>query len=122
MGKQLSIHFNEDEFCCRCCGRLPKEGINPELINKLEELRVILGKPISILSGYRCPTHNRAVGGAKHSQHLIGNASDIKVDGIRVETLAKEAERVNFNGIGCYVRQKFVHLDVRSGRARWTGK
>ena len=38
--------------------------------------------PIKILSGYRCPEVNRAVGGAKSSAHMRGLAADIVVEGM----------------------------------------
>ena len=43
----------------------------------MEEVRARLGdRPISISSGYRSPAVNKAVGGAKKSQHLTGEAVD----------------------------------------------
>ena len=117
MGKQLSAHFNEDEFRCRCCNGLPSGGINPELIIKLEQLRQRVGKPLIINSGYRCARHNRAVGGAPRSQHVLGTAADVSARRIGVDLLVNEAEKVGFGGIGRY--RNFVHVDVRPGKARW---
>jgi len=119
MGRQLSAHFNEDEFRCRHCRQLPAGGMAPALIAKLEQLRERVGKPLVIVSGYRCPEHNRAVGGAPKSQHLLGTAADVSASDIGVDKLAEVAERVGFGGIGRYERQGFVHVDVRAGRARW---
>ena len=45
----------------------------------LEPLRTHARCPIIISSGYRSPTLNRAVGGAAHSQHLTGEAVDIRI-------------------------------------------
>ncbi len=45
-------------------------------VRRLDQLRRHVG-PVSIVSGYRDPAHNAAVGGAKNSQHLYGNACDI---------------------------------------------
>lgn len=42
----------------------------------LEGVRMLLGAPISISSGYRSPAVNKAVGGAANSQHLTGQAVD----------------------------------------------
>ena len=44
----------------------------------LEPLRIEIGKPIGISSGYRCAKLNRAIGGAKKSQHVLGQAADLK--------------------------------------------
>jgi uncharacterized protein YcbK (DUF882 family) len=44
---------------------------------KLEEIRSLLGVPVLVSSGYRCPALNKAVGGSKGSAHLLGLAADI---------------------------------------------
>lgn len=43
----------------------------------LEPIREAYGHPIKVNSGYRCPKLNAAVGGAKTSQHMTGEAADI---------------------------------------------
>ena len=43
----------------------------------LQPLRKAWGHPIVVSSGYRCEELNKAVGGAKNSQHLLGEAADI---------------------------------------------
>lgn len=58
---------------------------NSEIVSNLEQLVDIIldplrekyGKPIRVNSGYRCEALNKAVGGAKTSQHLTGLAADI---------------------------------------------
>lgn len=44
----------------------------------LEPLRIHYGRPIIVTSGYRCPSLNKAVGGAAKSQHATGQAVDIR--------------------------------------------
>lgn len=44
----------------------------------LEPLRKMAGVPIIVTSGYRCPKLNAAVGGEPTSQHMRGEAADIK--------------------------------------------
>ena len=44
----------------------------------LDPLRAAYGKPIIVTSGYRCPALNKAVGGAASSQHVKGEAADIR--------------------------------------------
>ena len=46
----------------------------------LQPIRDAWGQPIVISSGYRCPRLNAAVGGVKGSQHLLGQAADIKAN------------------------------------------
>ena len=47
----------------------------------LEPLRVAMGRPINISSGFRCEQLNKAVGGVYNSQHLKGQAADISIEG-----------------------------------------
>ena len=42
----------------------------------LEQVRALLGHPLEISSGYRCPALNAAVGGSATSQHVQGLAAD----------------------------------------------
>lgn len=53
----------------------------------LERLRSIVNKPVIINSGYRCSQLNKSVGGAVTSQHLLGQAADIKVEGYSIDEL-----------------------------------
>lgn len=46
--------------------------------NILDPLREKYGKPIIVTSGFRCKELNKAVGGASTSQHLTGEAADIR--------------------------------------------
>ncbi len=48
----------------------------------LEPLRLAVGKPVIINSGYRCWQLNRRLGGARNSQHLLGQAADIRVTSV----------------------------------------
>ena len=48
----------------------------------LESVRKILARPIRINSGYRCMALNQLVKGQPLSQHLVGCAADIKIDGM----------------------------------------
>lgn len=48
----------------------------------LDPLREHLGLPIRITSGYRPPALNKVIGGARSSQHVLGQAADITVEGM----------------------------------------
>ena len=45
----------------------------------LQPARNLIGEAIHVNSGFRSPAVNRAVGGARNSQHLRGEAADITV-------------------------------------------
>jgi len=105
---KLSEHFRQSEFACKCCG---ETKVNIELVIKLEELREKLKAPIVITSGYRCEKHNKEVDGVKNSQHLYGNAADIKIKEYTPEEVAKIAREVGFSFVKVY--KSWVHVDVR---------
>lgn len=86
---RLSEHFALSEFTASQTARARHIDNTPSLsavanlqqlcVHVLEPLRQHVGTPIRINSGYRCAALNKAVGGAKASQHLTGNAVDIFV-------------------------------------------
>ena len=117
---KLSKNFDSSEFKCRCCGDVK---INPALITLLQSIREKIGSSITIVSGYRCEQHNHHVGGAKHSQHVLGNAADIKVAGMdahKVHEYIASHFGIRAKGLGKY--NTFTHIDVRDGEnVRWVG-
>lgn len=117
--KKVSTNFKVREFAC-ADGSDPV-FISPELVSVLQKIRAHFGKPVTITSAYRTPAHNKKVGGVADSQHLFGVAADIKVKGISPRTVGQYAEQLltGKGGIGVY--DSFVHIDVRSTKARWTG-
>jgi uncharacterized protein YcbK (DUF882 family) len=119
----ISKNFNRIEFACKgknCCDH--SAAVHPDLIDALQALRDLIGKPLSITSGFRCNRHNKNVGGAEHSFHTLGMAADVSCPGGPTPNeLAELAESIPLfrnGGIGVY--PSWVHLDVRkSGQARW---
>lgn len=93
--------------------------LNIRLVRLLEELRAELGgKPVTVTSGYRCPEHNRRVGGATASQHLLGNGADIVVNEVPAAKVAAVAAEVGFTGVGRY--STYTHVDIRPGEpVKW---
>ena len=65
--------------------------LNQLIDNILDPLREAYGQPIIVSSGYRCPELNKAVGGAKTSQHTLGQAADI-----HTESNSKESNKQLF--------------------------
>ena len=117
--KKLSANFKVKEFAC-------SDGtdpifIAPELVEILQKIRTHFGKAVTINSGYRTVSKNKACGGATYSQHLYGTAADITVKGVAPKTVAAYAETLmpKKGDIGIY--GTFTHIDVREVRARWNG-
>ena len=102
--------------------------VDDALMLLLQCIREHFGKAVTITSGYRTAAHNAAVGGAKSSQHLLGRAADIRVQGVSVEDVAAYAESLmpNWGGVGRYPVKAgratgWVHVDTRADKARWRG-
>lgn len=110
-------NFTPEEIACRGTGKLL---VDPSSMDKLQALRTEIGKPFHIVSGYRSPEHNEAVGGATHSQHLLGKAFDISLANLNRGELYEEAVAHGFNGIGQYL--SFTHIDTRDYTARWDNR
>jgi uncharacterized protein YcbK (DUF882 family) len=123
---KVSEHFDSKEFACKCgCGL---DKISPATVSLLEKIRAAAGnKTITITSGCRCAKHNKAVGGAKKSEHMpdpeTGEciAADIKARGMTPKAVAAIAERFlgNSGGIGIY--KSWTHVDTRKTKSRWNG-
>ena len=112
----MTQNFSRSEFDCHCCGlNLTK----PKLVLILQTIRDHFGRPIKVNSGTRCAKHNRAVKGAKNSQHMLGTAADISVEGIAPRDVAKFAKTLmpGWGGIKPYAT--FTHVDVRL--KQWRG-
>jgi len=94
---QLSPHFCLDEFCRSLTAvRLGVDMTPPPtvvaaldalVLTVLEPLRLVLGCPVRITSGYRPARLNAAIGGAANSQHVLGQAADIEVPGMSMIAL-----------------------------------
>jgi len=97
------------EFMCSCgCGQAT---VQPELVEKLQQLRDEYGRAIVITSGFRCKDHNKAVGGKPDSAHTRGEGADIEcVSSANRFELLKAALRVGFERIG--IDKGFIHVDV----------
>ncbi len=124
---RLTQNFHIDEFACKDSAKTPVPehyGCNVcKLAGELQALRDNLGKPITVISGYRTPEHNAAVGGSKNSLHMTARAADIRAQGITPEAVHAailrliDSGRMQDGGLSLY--PTFVHYDIRGHKARW---
>jgi len=109
--KQLTKNFSAAEMACRCgCGT---GQMSPLFMEKLQAVRTAVGFSLTVTSGFRCPTHNAAVGGKPKSRHLVGMAADLAVTGSRAWLLVEAAMQ---QGLSVGVNAAFIHLDLRDGK------
>jgi len=152
----VSPHFRLKQFLCKQAGDYPKYVILRErLLIKLERILRRVNEEghdcdtFHIMSGYRTPHYNEAIGNVKYSRHLWGEAADFFVDenpkdgmmddlnrdgridirdarvlyDIIDDMLRESSDGRLLGGLGKYgstaAHGPFVHTDVRGARARW---
>lgn len=126
-----SQHLSWAELACKDGTAYPAEWRATravELAAVFEAIRSACGHvPLTVLSAYRSPAHNRAVGGARRSQHVQGRALDLRPPA--GWTVARFHARIRellpavpaLKGIGVY--RTFVHVDIRPSNrlVAWDG-
>ena len=125
---KLTENFSLHEFKCRDGSVVPEDLMEnvKELAENLQVLRDFIGKPITVISGYRSPSYNKKIDGARRSQHLLAKAGDLIVKDMSPDEvksaivhLIKEG-KMKKGGVGLYTH--FTHYDVRGFNRRWYGK
>lgn len=115
---RISEHFTVREFACR--DGADAVLIDQALVDYLEQIRLFFQRPIFISSGYRTPSYNTRINGAKNSNHIKGLAADFDVgsgkDLIDARIVAMYAETLfpRPGGLGVYQYadgRSWVHLD-----------
>lgn len=123
---KLTNNFSRQEFDCKDGTKVPQKYMAnlQELANNLQVLRDFINEPVMVTgSGYRTVSHNKSVGGAKHSQHLTASGADINARNYTpvmlrnaIEKLIKQG-KMKQGGLKAY--RGFVHYDIRGTKARW---
>lgn len=88
--------------------------------NVFEPIRAYLSAPIRVNSGYRSPAVNKRIGGAKNSQHVLGEAIDLDLHDRKLfEWILDNVEfdQAIFEG-GTEDRADWFHISYRKGRNR----
>jgi len=124
---KLTDNFSLREFRCRDGSDVPEEYMDhvQELAENLQVLREHIQRPIVVISGYRSPTYNKKIKGARRSQHMLAKAADIIVSGMTPEEVKSaiveliSEGKMKKGGIGLYTT--FTHYDVRGFNRRWYG-
>ena len=99
-------------------GDVDLTNVEVAVLDRYEQLQTMFGEQMPIISGYRDPDHNKAVGGAKGSQHIDRRAIDVDVSSLSVDErkrFLEMASGLGFTGIGVY--KNSIHLDTGARRA-----
>jgi len=102
-----------------------KAEMDPQLLDLIYEVRKALGSNATyqVVSAYRSPKTNEMLRGsgkssgvAKNSQHILGKAIDVRLEGVSTAKLRDQALAMKRGGVGYYQASDFVHMDT--GRPR----
>lgn len=109
-----SKHFKDHELKCKHCG---ENHMKKEFLDRLEDIRRAYGKPISVSSGYRCPSYNARISRTGLSgPHTTGSAIDIAISGKDAYLLVRLAMIHGMTGIGINQKgnwdKRFIHIDM----------
>lgn len=118
MSKWRWPSFTPHELRSKGDGKL---AIDEDAMDKLQALRVKLGRPLYVRSAYRSPYHNKKVGGAKFSMHLKAKAFDINMVNHSTDEFLAAAKSVGFTGFGFYPKSTSPFIHVDTGRPRQWG-
>lgn len=117
-------NFSEDELKCQHTGETNPNPQFKALMDKVQTLRDLYGKPIQISSAYRSPDHpierSKANGGGFHTIAAV----DLQVSGEAAVEILTIALKLGFTGIGISQKgdwdKRFIHLDLRSTPTIWS--
>ncbi|MBR2208652.1 MAG: DUF882 domain-containing protein [Synergistaceae bacterium] len=116
-------NFKVGEFACHC-GKCENK-IEQEIIDIAQKIRERAGCPIHINSGYRCPVHNKNVGGVANSKHTLGLAADLSCSigainlFVLIADMKAKGELPDLDYAILYIKKNFVHVDCGGKRSKF---
>jgi hypothetical protein len=110
----VSENFSVKEFRCKCgCGICI---VSETLLKRLEALRKYIDNdPIDVISGCRCPTHNRNEGGVEDSVHVTEEDQECEGADITSRNMYKllQGALIIFDRVGIKdMKRKMLHVDT----------
>lgn len=108
----MSKHFTVKELSCHCgCGY---RITDPDLIDKIDRIRDIVGQELIVSSPARCKAYNALIGGAPDSAHVRAKAIDFRCyDSNLRYKIVGAAYQVGIRRIE-WGTKTWVHIDVGS--------
>ena len=108
-------YFQRSEFKCKCggqfCDGYPAE-MQEAVVRIADAAREHFGKPAHVISGLRCPQWNAHEGGVANSQHMYGEAIDLRIDGVDSETLRRFVASCPGHRYSYCINSTNVHFDI----------
>lgn len=111
-------YFTRAEFKCKCggqfCDGYPAE-MQEAVVKIADSARAHFGKPAHVISGLRCQQWNAHEGGVANSQHMYGEAIDLRIDGVDSETLRQFVASQPGHRYSYCINSTNVHFDIPKG-------
>ena len=108
-------YFTREEFKCKCGGKFcdgyPAE-MQEAVVKIADAAREHFGKPAHVISGLRCQQWNAHEGGVANSQHMYGEAIDLRIDGVDSETLRQFVSTQPGHRYSYCINSTNVHFDI----------
>ncbi|WP_061935766.1 D-Ala-D-Ala carboxypeptidase family metallohydrolase [Aureimonas sp. AU22] len=83
------------------------------LMALISQVETRFKQKVVITSGFRSPSHNRRVNGAKASMHMACKAADLHVPGVNGQEVARFVRALpGRGGVGTYCHTAAIHIDV----------
>lgn len=112
-------YFSREEFRCKCggkyCNGFPAE-LQPGMVYLADAAREYFGRPGRVVSGLRCPEWNRIQGGTEKSQHMYGEAVDLRIDGVSADQLLAFINRQPGVRYAYAINSTNVHVGIPYGK------
>jgi zinc D-Ala-D-Ala carboxypeptidase len=112
----LSEHYNNKDFACRCPECRGEYRVHLGLVGALEDIGGHFRKKVHIDSAFWCDAFHEKQNKPKRSFHTKGKAAHIHIDGVTPQELFKYCETVpELRGLVFYPKEAFIHIDTRPG-------
>jgi len=114
MSEKVSENFTVKEFKCKCgCGICRPSA---ELLRRLEALRrYVDNDPVNVISGCRCPRHNKNEGGVSDSAHVCTEDQECEGADITSRNMYKllQGALLIFDRVGIKdMKRNMIHVDT----------
>ena len=108
-------YFTRAEFKCKCGGKFcdgyPAE-MQEAVVKIADAAREHFGRPALVISGLRCRQWNAHEGGVANSQHMYGEAIDLRIDGVSAEELQQFVSTQPGHRYSYCINSTNVHFDI----------
>ena len=108
-------YFTREEFKCKCggmfCDGYPA-AMQEAVVKIADAARAHFGRPAHVISGLRCRQWNAHEGGVANSQHMYGEAIDLRIDGVGSEELRQFVATQPGHRYSYCINRTNVHFDI----------